>query len=206
MPVIAVLNTKGGAGKTTIATNLAVALARSGRDVVLIDADSQASARRWGSSGGSEILPVVGLDTKTLDRDIRGVAGEWKIIDGPPHAADVAAAAIRAADFVLIPVQPSPYDVWAAADTVEAVTARQSVTDGKPMAAFVVSRAIQGSVLASDVLEALDGYELPRLVARTCQRVIYAETGAGSTVMDAAGPAAEEIQALAAEIAALLNE
>lgn len=204
MPVVAVLNTKGGAGKSTIATNLAVALSRRGHSTVLIDSDSQASARRWGAAGGSDLVPVVGLDTKALDKDIRAVGGEWKIIDGPPHAADVAAAAIRAADLVLIPVQPSPYDIWAAAPSVEAITARQSVTDGKPLARFVISRAIQNTALASDVADALAGYEVGVLSGRTCQRVAYAEAAAGQTVLDTNPEAAKEIEAIADEILALL--
>lgn len=205
MPVVAVLNTKGGAGKTTIATNLAVAMARRGESVVLVDSDSQGSARRWGAAGGSDLVPVVGLDTKALDKDIRAVAGEWKIIDGPPHAADVAAAAIRAADLVLIPVQPSPYDIWAAQPSVEAIVARQSVTDGKPLARFVISRAIQNTALASDVADALAGYEISCLTARTCQRVAYAEAGAGQSVLDTNPEAAREVSGIVDEVLALLK-
>lgn len=205
MPTVSVLNTKGGAGKTTLSTNLAVAFSRRGLSTVLIDSDPQGSARRWGVAGGSDSVPVVGLDTKSLDKDIRAVAGEWKFIDGAPQAADVAAAAIRAADLVLIPVQPSPYDLWAAKDVVDAIKARQGVTDGVPMARFVISRAIVGSALAADVTDALSGYEIPVLDAKTCQRVAYAEAGSGGSVLDTNKDAAAEIEAIAAEILSVLK-
>lgn len=205
MPVVSILNTKGGAGKTTLSTNLAVALARSGESVVVVDADIQQSALSWSESGGSEFVPVVGLATKALDKGLAAVAGDWKVIDGPPHAADIAAACIRAADLVLIPVQPSPYDIWAAANTVEAVTARQSVTGGIPQARFVISRAITGTAISGEVREALAGYEIPTLEAGTCQRVAYAEAAAGGSVLDSDKAAAAEIQAIAAEVIALLK-
>lgn len=206
MPTVAIANTKGGAGKTTISTNLAVALSRRGLDTVLIDADPQGSARDWSAAGGCELVPVVGCDRPTLDKDLRGVKGEWKIIDCPPHAASVAAAAIRAADLVLIPVQPSPYDIWAAEDTVKAIRARQDVTGEQPAAALVVSRAIVGSKLASDVFDALTAYELPILDTRTHQRVGYVETAAGGSVFTLNDKApANEIDALANELVAFFE-
>lgn len=201
--VIAVLNQKGGCGKTTIATNLAHALLLQGSKVLLVDADPQGNARDWNEANGGEIMPVVGLDRDTLPKDLAAISApyDYVVIDGAPQVAKLTAAAIKAADVVLIPVQPSPYDVWASADTVDLIKARQDVTGGLPLAAFVVSRAIKGTKLSKEVLEALRGYGLPVLDAMTTQRVTYANTAAtGQTVMTTNSEARNEIEALAAEV------
>lgn len=204
MQVIAVLNQKGGSGKTTIATHLARALQLDGADVLLVDSDPQGSARDWAAVREDQPLTVVGIDRPTIDRDLKNVARkDFVVIDGAPQAADLAVSAIKAAHFVLIPVQPSPYDIWATADLVELVKQRIEVTDGKLQAAFVVSRAIKGTRIGAEVTEALNGYGLPVLESRITQRVSYPGTAAaGSTVMDAEpdSDAAAEIRALANEI------
>ncbi|MCD5363541.1 ParA family partition ATPase [Chromobacterium aquaticum] len=204
MHVIAVLNQKGGSGKTTIATHLARALQLDGADVLLIDSDPQGSARDWAAVREEQPLTVVGIDRPTIERDLKHVARkDFVVIDGAPQAADLAVSAIKAASFILIPVQPSPYDIWAAADLVELVKQRIEVTDGKLQAAFVVSRAIKGTKVGAEVAEALAGYELPVLESRITQRVSYPGTAAiGTTVLDSepTGDAAAEIRALANEI------
>jgi chromosome partitioning protein len=117
MQVIAVLNQKGGSGKTTIATHLARALQLDGHDVLLVDSDPQGSARDWAAVREDQPVPVVGLDRPTIDRDLKSIARkEYVIIDGAPQAHDLAVSALKAAHFVLIPVQPSPYDIWATSD------------------------------------------------------------------------------------------
>lgn len=209
MKVIAVLNQKGGSGKTTIATHIARALQLDSADVLLVDSDPQGSARDWAAVQEDQPLTVVGIDRPTIDRDLRNVARkDFVVIDGAPQAADLAVSAIKAADFVLIPVQPSPYDIWATAELVELVKQRIEVTDGKLQAAFVVSRAIKGTRIGAEVAEALAGYGLPILAARVTQRVIYPGTAAiGTTVLDSEpdGDAAIEIRALAAEIKSHLS-
>lgn len=210
MQVIAVLNQKGGAGKTTIATHLARALQLAGADVLLVDSDPQGSARDWAAVRDDQPVPVVGFDRPTIERDLKSVASgkDFVVIDGAPQAADLAVSAIKAANFILIPVQPSPYDIWATADLVELVKQRIEVTDGKLKAAFVVSRAIKGTKIGAEVAEALGGYGLPVLESRITQRVSYPSTAAsGTTVCDAepGGDAASEIMALANEIKKILN-
>jgi len=209
MKVIAVLNQKGGAGKTTIATHLARAIQLDGQDVLLVDSDPQGSARDWAAVREDQPVTVVGIDRPTIERDLKNLAKkDVVVIDGAPQAADLAVSAIKAADFVLIPVQPSPYDIWATADLVELVKQRIEITDGRLRAAFVVSRAIKGTKIGAEVSAALEGYDLPVLSTRVIQRVVYPGTAAsGSTVLDAepTGDAAAEIRALAAEIMAALD-
>ena len=77
------------------------------------------------------------------------------MIDGAPQIAKLSAVAVKVADLVLIPVQPSPFDVWACADLVEMIEARRAVTGDRPLAFFVVSRAIKNTKLGGEVAGAL---------------------------------------------------
>jgi len=201
MHVIAVLNQKGGAGKTTIATHLARALQLGGAGVLLVDSDPQGSARDWAAVRDEQPVTVVGIDRPTIERDLRNIVRkDFVVIDGAPQAADLAVSAIKAASFILIPVQPSP-------DLVDLVKQRIEITDGKLRAAFVVSRAIKGTKIGAEITEALTGYGLPILAARITQRVSYPSTAAlGTTVLDAEpdGEAAREVRALADEIKQIL--
>jgi len=208
--IIAVLNQKGGAGKTTIATNLARALQHDGKKVLLVDSDPQGSARDWNAVGEGELVSVIGLDRPTLAKDIQAIKDnqDYIVIDGAPQIAELAVAAIKCADFILIPVQPSPYDIWACEDLVDIIKARQEVTDGSPKAAFVISRSIKNTQLSNEIGEALTGYELPVLKGFTTQRVIYAKSAAaGLSVldMDSTGDAAKEVQEIANEIKGIIN-
>jgi chromosome partitioning protein len=205
VPVLAFLNQKGGVGKTTLATNVATALAIQKQRVLFIDADQQGSALDWSAARKGELLfPVVGLPKDTLHREIPalGESYDWVIIDGPPRVYIVAKSAIAAADIVVIPVQPSPYDVWAAKEIVDLIT-EVRVIKAHLNAVFAVNHKIVGTAIGRDVAAALASYSVPVLEASISQRVGFAESAAaGQTVLetDATGPDAEEIRALVAEL------
>ncbi|WP_437186750.1 ParA family partition ATPase [Planctomicrobium sp. SH668] len=208
---IAVLNQKGGAGKTTIATNLAHALVLDGCKVLLVDADPQGSLRDWNEVNGGELIPVIGLDRETLAKDLQAVSKgyDYVVIDGAPQIARLSAAAVKAADLVLIPVQPSPYDIWACADLVDIILARREVTNGQPAAAFVISRLIKKTRLSTDVVKALSEYQIPVLDTGTSQRVVYPTSAAGGKTVfqsEPHGPAAKEIIKIKKELLEVLNE
>ncbi len=205
MPVLAFLNQKGGVGKTTLATNVATALSQQKLRVLFIDADQQGSALDWSAARTGELLfPVVGLPKDSLHREIPalGESYDWVIIDGPPRVYTVAKSAIAAADIVVIPVQPSPYDVWAAKEIVDLITEVRVIKESLN-AVFAVNRKIVGTAIGRDVATALASYPVPVLRAAISQRVGFAESAAaGRTVLetDPDGPGAGEIRAMVAEL------
>lgn len=199
MQTVAVLNEKGGSGKTTIATNLAAAWHRSGRDVLLLDADPQLTALDWSDTSDGDGVPVVQLGKSNLRRDLPrvGESFELVVIDGAPRMGELTADAVSVADFVLIPVQPSAADIWSAETVVEVCEARETP------AAFVLSRAVVGTREAGAAADALASFDIPLLEARTCQRIAYARAmGRGVSVLDVSGAdkAADEIRSLADEV------
>jgi chromosome partitioning protein len=202
--IISLLNQKGGVGKTTLAVHLSVALVQRGRKILLVDADPQGSALDWSASRQADpLFPIVGLPTKNLPREIALHAAHYDdiVIDGPPRVNELARAAIIAADFVLIPVQPSPYDVWAAKEIVELLS-EASVFKEKQKSAFVINRKIVNTAIGRDVADALAGYPIPVLSSAISQRVAFAESATqGSTVLelDPKGSASQEINALTDE-------
>lgn len=202
--IISFLQEKGGAGKTTMATNVAYGIKAKGLKVLLVDSDPQGSARDWNEANGGSLIPVVGLDRETLATDIKAMGNLYDIIivDGAPHLTRMSAAAVKASDIVLIPVQPSPYDVWASTHLVGLVKDRQQLTNGVPRASFIISRAIKRSILSRDVAETLEEYKLPVFKSYTTQLVAYPSTALkGQTVLDIKGSeAAKEINAIVDEI------
>lgn len=158
MPIIAVVNTKGGVGKTTSAIYLAAAAAYEGHDVRVVDADPQASATTWIESVGNATCELVIANAVTLARlPEDGVT----IIDTPPGNPAVIDRAIEVADFVVIPTAPSLTDISRVWETMSAI-------DGKPAAVLLTQVNPQASLTAQarDVLEEAGHFVFPTNIPR----------------------------------------
>ncbi len=201
--VITVAQQKGGTGKTTLAANIAAALAPS-RRVALLDSDPQRSLARWHALRQARAAPanVIAFSdvsgwriSSELDRLKRG--HDIIVIDSPPHIDTDARVAIRAADLVLVPVQPSPPDLWAAEGTLKLAAAEHRVSW------IVLNRVPPSSRLRESVEADMSARGLPVLHAvlgnRTGYALAFAE-GLGITEAAPRSAAAGELAALIAEL------
>lgn len=206
--IVAILNQKGGVGETTVATHIAGELSEAGRHVLLVDADPQASALDWSQKRAqgslSRVFGVIGLPRETLHLEVPELAktADDVVIDGPPRVTALARSAVLASDLVVIPVQPSPYDVWASAEVVSLVAEARIFKPGL-RAAFVVNRSIIRTIIAREVRPAVQAHGLPLLMSSISQRVVFAESVASGRLareIDAHSAASREIAALTAEL------
>ena len=207
--IVALLNQKGGVGKTTLALHLAGAWARQGCRVTVIDADPQGSALDWSEQrakeGGARLFGVLGLARDTLHREAPEIARgvDHVVIDGPPRIAGLMRSALLAADLVLVPAQPSPFDGWASGEMLNLVREAR-IFRPELLARFVLNRCAARTIIARETGDALAEHDPPVLAARIGQRVAFADaarTGQLVFEVESGGAAAREITALTAEIA-----
>ena len=206
--IIGVLNQKGGVGKTTLSIGIAAELARQGARVLLIDADPQGSSLDWAAAReGDALFSIVGLPRATIHKEIENLKQNYDhvVIDGPPRVTDLARSAIMASDIVVIPVQPSPYDIWAADDVVKLI-AEAMVYKENLKSCFVINRKIVNTAIGRDVADVLGSYDLAVLNSTIAQRVIFAESAAqGKAIfeVDKDSSAVGEVEAVVNELMSL---
>lgn len=211
MKVICIGNEKGGCGKSTITANLAVEAVKDGLKVLVIDSDVQQSSIDFRSIRGEmDSLPqfqAVSNTKNTIHLDIKSFNNfDLILIDAGGRDSKVFRSAILACDFMLIPVLPSQYDIWATEGTVE--TLNEARTYKEINSGFILNQVIVNTTVAKEALEALEGFNIPLLHARLCSRVAYKQSigeGKGVSEYDTTGKASSEIKALWQEIKELVS-
>lgn len=204
--VLTVAQQKGGAGKSMIAANLAAAMA-GGRRVCLLDIDPQKSLTRWHAIRAThpKPLPALGLSDVSgwrlqAELDRLTASHDVLIVDTPPQVEAEAKRAIRAAGLVLVPLQPSPPDLWAAVGTMALAAAEK-----RPVR-LLLNRAPAASRLRSQVEREAESAGYALLTATLGNRAGFANAfaqGLGVTEASPRSQAAAEILALVAEVEAL---
>jgi chromosome partitioning protein len=207
--IITVATMKGGSGKSTVASCLAVHWHLRGRHPTLIDADPQRSiirlAARERALGGVAIVEDATEDASKTARRIAGNSG-LVIIDTPGFRSKTTLDCLAMADFVLVPVKPSPFDVDRMLDTLSILTDR---ADGRrPVFRCLLTQTTRESVICRHIRAELAEAGLPVLDGEMMNRVAYPEAamwGATPSLISWKGPAAREIAAIADELDGVLG-
>jgi len=196
MKILAVISQKGGVGKTTIATALAVAAESEGRSAAVFDLDPQASASFWHDTREAETPAVVSIPPARLGHVLKAAAEtgcQLAIIDAPPFAKDIAYEAAKNADFILIPTRPAVLDVMAMTRTLELVRHY-----ARPSAVVLTFCPVQGREIA-DTEDAIAQLGADLAPVRIHNRVAFSraqQTGLTAQEFEPAGKAALEIKHL----------
>jgi chromosome partitioning protein len=204
--ILTIANLKGGAGKTTTAVHLAAEGHKRGLRVLLADADPQRSALTWAdlASEAGHAGPVVVGVSGNLHTTVPKMAGDYDltIIDAPPRGDATTRAAVVVADMTVIPIGPSPVDVWAASATVALIREAEAVRPDL-RAAVLLTRLQARQGLSAQAREATEALGLPVLLATMGLRTPFAEAlaaGEGVASYAPTSTAADEVRALFDEL------
>jgi len=208
MIVIAILNTKGGSGKTTLSINLMRALQYLNYKVILVDTDPQGTLRNWHASGGHTLVNLIAMDRPTIDKNIHAINNEFDIvlIDGAASNHDLMRSALKAADIVLVPTKPTEPDIWGSSPVIELIKERQDFV-GKPYASFVITCRNGKAKDQIAAREAMNEIGIPCLDGMTTNLVVYHRGfSTGKTVFDSTDDkASKEMMAIANEIREIIE-
>ena len=205
MPVIALVGNKGGAGKTTLSVNLASGLAKQS-SIAVVDADPQGSALQWRAfSEQNDTMPVFEADEQLAEQATELLQDyQYVVFDCPPSVhAPQTTSVLEFSDLALIPVQPSPVDLWATIHIEEAVT-RARATNAALRALLVINQLEVRTTLSRLVRDAVSEIGLPVADTALRRRAIYRSSALeGKSVFDMGrrgADAATELEQLIEEI------
>ena len=196
MKTIAIISQKGGAGKTTMAINLAVAAEQGKKPAAVIDLDPQASATGWGDHRNRDHPAVVSAQAARLPQVLAAASAAGAllaIIDTAPHSESTALAAARSADLILIPCRPAILDLRAIHSTID--LAKMA---GKPAAVILNSVPPRGS-LGDGAVEAIGVYGVDVCPCRIGSRAVFIHSlteGLSALEYEPEGKGASEIRQL----------
>jgi chromosome partitioning protein len=177
--VISLLNQKGGTGKSSLSINLAYCFScfQEKSKVLLIDSDEQGSCVLWRGARKNETFAVIPYPKADLHKKIKGLVKgyQWVIIDGAPGISDITLSIMLASNLVIVPVTPSPLDLWAV-DEFKDIIKEARKHNRKLRAKILVSKSIPGTTLARDAKEAFERYKMPIFKTTIHQRVAFANS------------------------------
>jgi chromosome partitioning protein len=206
--IITVGATKGGVGKSTIATNLSVLAAKDNRRVLLVDADIQGSSMAFRAIREQDDIQAIQITTPTLHKDLTQFQQDWIIVDAGGRDSKTFRSAIMASDLLIIPCLPSSVDFWAAGDVIDILKEARVYKDIG--AYFVLNQVIQKTKLANEIVEAMtDFHDHADLLESTlCSRIAYKNAFAeGKGVVEMSDKkAAKEVKELFNEIKRIIGE
>ena len=202
--VIALSNSKGGVGKSTLAVHLAVLWHEQGRRVALVDADVQGSSSVWLHEAAPD-LPVFRLQSPDdVLEQARPIAAkfEWVVIDGPAGLSEVTRAILLVADTALLPCGPSVLDLRAVHEALRVVRQAQQIRQGPPVPLLVPNKLQVQYRLSQELLETAKSLGIPSLPGLRLRQA-YADAAGQGTVVWRLGPRGE---AAATELKSLFQE